>query len=118
MVSIKCKLLMCNGLKRLNSIPILGCCLKERSEFFLNKISSKEKLHFIKVLNFLLKYLNLDQESNRKRGRREHRNNNRYNSNLINDLSRRGDISVIHGDCDGKLRIFTFNLPAFEPFLP
>lgn len=44
-----------------------------------------------------------DQEVNRKRGRREHRNNNRYaNPNQINNTSRRGDISVIHGDCDGS----------------
>ncbi|KAG5684576.1 hypothetical protein PVAND_013801 [Polypedilum vanderplanki] len=45
-----------------------------------------------------------DQEMNRKRGRRDHNrnNNNRYSQNL-NSLSRRGDISVIHGDCDENL---------------
>lgn len=47
-------------------------------------------------------YRNLDQESNRKRGRREHRNNNRYNQNQLDNPSRRGDISVVYGDCDGK----------------
>jgi len=43
-----------------------------------------------------------DQEINRKRGRREHRNNNRYNPNTLNP-SLRGDISVVHGDCDENL---------------
>lgn len=45
-----------------------------------------------------------DQEVNRKRGRREHRNSNRYaNPNQIPNSSRRGDISVIQGDCDENL---------------
>lgn len=43
----------------------------------------------------------LDQEFNRKRGRREHRNRN--SPNQIGNPSRRGDISVIHGDCDGEI---------------
>lgn len=46
-----------------------------------------------------------DQEINRKRGRREHRNN-RQNRNQISNPSRRGDISVIHGDCDGIWSVF------------
>lgn len=42
----------------------------------------------------------LDQEMNRKRGRRDHNRNNRYGSNL-SGISLRGDQTVIHGDCDG-----------------
>ncbi|CAG9803730.1 unnamed protein product [Chironomus riparius] len=42
-----------------------------------------------------------DQEINKKqRGRRDHRNNR---ANQYNTLARRGDISVIHGDCDDNL---------------
>jgi thrombospondin 2/3/4/5 len=43
-----------------------------------------------------------DQDVNRKRGRRDHNRNNRYSSNT-NTLSRRGDQTVIHGDCDENL---------------
>lgn len=44
----------------------------------------------------------------RKRGRRDHNrnsnnNNNRYSSQLNKILPNRGDISMFHGDCDGKL---------------
>lgn len=63
-----------------------------------------------------------DQDSNRKRGRREHRNNNRNNPNQLVNPSRRGDISVIHGDCDGnrnypRYAIFAVFIIAFILFI-
>lgn len=76
--------------------------------------SNEKKLKkFIKIVerqnsleksdSFSIFYPLTDQEVNRKRGRREHRNSNRYaNPNQIPNTSRRGDISVIHGDCDGS----------------
>lgn len=64
----------------------------------------KEHETSFKPFIFIVLCKNLDQEiSKRQRGRRDHRNN-RYNANQYhNTLSRRGDISVIHGDCDGKI---------------
>ncbi|CRK87307.1 CLUMA_CG001109, isoform A [Clunio marinus] len=46
-----------------------------------------------------------DQDVNRKRGRREHRYNNRYghSQNQLINPSYRGDISVVSGDCDENL---------------
>lgn len=49
---------------------------------------------------------------NRKRGRRDHNRNNRYSSNT-NTLSRRGDQTVIHGDCDGNYGFVNVILQAF-----
>lgn len=84
---------------------------------------SNEKTHFprecflLTNLSFSLFIHDSDQEVNRKRGRREHRNNNRYsNPNQVGNSSRRGDISIIHGDCDGNLfKSFFLKLPSNNP---
>lgn len=47
-------------------------------------------------------YYNDQEMSKRQRGRRDHRNN-RFSANQYNASARRGDISVIHGDCDENL---------------
>jgi hypothetical protein len=62
-----------------------------------------------------ISYVPTDQESNKKRGRREHRN--RYSPNQVSNPSRRGDISVIHGDCDGE-NFFVFPLTRFSLNFP
>lgn len=56
-----------------------------------------------------------DQEMNRKRGRRDHNRINRYSSGNtnLNTLSRRGDQTVIHGDCDGNYELITYILILF-----
>jgi hypothetical protein len=67
--------------------------------YYNGKTYTLLKWNIFQNLTFLSDWL--DQEINKKqRGRRDHRNNR---VNQQNTLARRGDISVIHGDCDGKI---------------
>lgn len=52
---------------------------------------------------FIYIFLFVTDQEYRKRGRREHRNSNAggNRANQVGNSARRGDISVINGDCDG-----------------
>lgn len=95
---------MVSGVEISKSFKNWGWCeIKKKSTQEKSQKSQRNKIHLKEKSNYSIFYTFADQEVNRKRGRREHRNSNRYaNPNQIPNTSRRGDISVIHGDCDGS----------------